>query len=140
MNIAARFPILSDIRLLVLITVLHFALMFCAIVLLTEWIQVALVIIGISLSFYFSYQRYLRITQAEDDLCWTSKEWVIKENDETLYLSIQSNNWLTASFCLLRFKHQNKRYAWFFSKHLLGERAYRQLRYLVSLSMMANDK
>ena len=143
MQVAARFPIKSNLLLMILIIASHLAVFLIALILLYSIWQILLITFLTLVSFYYSRIQYHSITNASDDLCWSGEQWLMHNESSKYganYLELLSSSWITPYFCLLKFKHDEKTMAYFFSPKYLGERLYRQLCYLVYLNLKNKNK
>jgi len=143
MNIACRFPIKSNLELLVLIGSCHLFVMFVSWQIIYSFWANFLVSVSLMISAYFSYRNYLRITSAIDDLCWTGDSWVMNDTQYgkgPRYMDLKVSSWITGQFCLLKFDDAGNEQSWIFSKKGLGERAFRELCYLAKRNLINIDK
>jgi hypothetical protein len=135
MNIAARFPIKAWPELFYAGVGIHIVAIFISLFgLSSAYLSVISLCVTIY-SFWLSYHQYISVTQCKSDLCWTGENWVISDTTQTseiIYLSLQNTSWLTEGFCLLKFACDNQQFAWLFTKKHLGDRAYRELCYMVN--------
>ncbi len=142
-QIAARFPIKSCPELFFLGVCLHGVVAISAIMFLTSWWLIGLIILSLLLSLVISFRQYEAITSFNSDLCWTGENWVVSDpssDNSVTYLELASTCWLTADFSLLKFVEDHNEHAWFFTKKHLGERAFRELGYLVKQDLKAKAK
>lgn len=138
MNVAARFPIKSSPELLLILLAFHIGVFTSSFWLLNQLWTIALVLFLSMISFYFSYQQYLAITNSTDDLCWSGENWLMHSDEKKRsisYLELLPTSWITPHFCLLKFNHDNEQNTWIFVRVLLGDRLFRELCYTVKLSM-----
>ena len=138
MNLAARFPIKSCPELLLLLVVFHIGVFVSSFWLLSQLWMIVLVLVLLAISFYFSFQQYLTITNSSDDLCWSGENWLMQtgsSQNSTSYLEQLPTSWITPHFCLLKFIQDEEQKAWFFTRKSLGERLYRELCYTLKLGL-----
>lgn len=138
MNIAARFPIKSSPELLLFLVVSHIGVFASSFWLLNLLWMIVAVLLLTAISFYFSYQQYLTITNSSDDLCWSGENWLMNtgySQNSTSYLELLPTSWITPQFCLLKFIQDEEQKAWFFTRKSLGERLYRELCYTLKLGL-----
>jgi len=128
-KIACRFPVKSNFLLLALLLGIHLSILIVSWVWLDSLYKIALVMFAVFASLYFSIRQYASVTRSNDDLCWSGENWLMQDN-QTHYLDLQNTSWITADFCLLKFKSQDKYFAWLFTRKSLGEGLYRELCYL----------
>jgi hypothetical protein len=135
MKIAARFPVTDYTFYFVMLLLLHVTILVFGLLTIgyetDDWLwQVSLLVFLVLLSLTFSYQHYLAITRAEDDLCWTGELWVMNFNqplNSPHYLKLQPGSWISQRACLLHFIDGEQQYYWLFSRASLGVSLYSQL-------------
>ena len=138
MKVAARFPIKANIPLSYLLIVGHFSLLMVSIFYLNSVTYILVIVAVTAFSYFTSYQQYLKVTEFEDDLCWSGENWLVhcKNVDEDVsFLELLETSWITAEFSLLKFNMADEEIAWLFTRKSLGERLYSELCYLAKLDL-----
>ncbi len=148
MKLAARFPVTSFKPLIVFFWLVHLMLLLIAFYLIGLVWSLLVILLSISVSFYFTFKQYQKITQASDDLCWNGNSWLMqagksskkKQTDSVIYLKISADSWVSKQLSLLHFSSETATYSWLFARAELGERLYSHLVYLVRQDIKQNLK
>ncbi|MCF6194273.1 MAG: hypothetical protein L3J46_08065 [Kangiellaceae bacterium] len=136
MKIAARFPIKTNVSLLCLLIAGHLLVLLTSIFYLKSTSAILLVLVITIFSYYYSYEQYLKVTEFNDDLCWSGENWLVHtEQNEVCYLELLDISWITQEFSLLKFTKEEQQMAWLFTRAQLGEQLYSQLCYLARLDL-----
>jgi len=148
MKVAARFPIKSNTLLYWLIVSSHLGVLIVGVTQLNTLSAVLLVLVVTVFSYDQSYAQYKRVTEYDDDLCWSGDNWLVHvSNSNNLresvgYLELLESSWITAEFSLLKFdantfdaNTKGGEVAWLFTRKCLGERLYSELCYLARLNL-----
>ena len=143
MQVAARFPIKSEPRYLMILGTIHLFLFGAGFYLqLSLWSTLVLTV-SVVVSLYFSVRHYQRLTQHSDDLCWSGQNWLVVETStppQTHYLQLDEESWISSFACLLHFTGTNQSYCWLFTRHQLGQRAYSQLCFIAKQDLKSRKK
>jgi len=136
MKVAARFPIKANIPLLYLLIAAHLVILLTSIFYLTSTSAILLILVISAFSYYHSHEQYLKVTEFDDDLCWSGENWLVHdEHDKLCYLELMDISWITQEFSLLKFIKDEQQLAWLFTRTQLGEQLYSQLCYLARLDL-----
>ncbi|TQV72827.1 hypothetical protein FLL45_15275 [Aliikangiella marina] len=138
MKVAARFPVKSSLSVFYFIVLLHLVLAVCSYLLFSFNWQLAIAVGTIALTFYISYRRYLQLTSAPDDLCWSGENWLVSDPQRShslVYLALLPQSWLSSFACVLHFNDGETEHQWLFTRHGLGPRSYSELCYWVKYSL-----
>lgn len=142
MKIAARFPVKFSTGLLCYLLGFHL-LLALVVAAVSEFTWGYFVFLSALLvSALYCYKRCLSMCRADDDLCWSGENWLMRSNNRfksIVYLQLQPTSWVSRHACLLHFKTIDAEFQWFFSRRLLGESLYSQLIYLVKLQLCSAD-
>jgi len=140
MKIAARFPIKANMFLLYLLIIGHMAVLLTSIYLLTSASAILVILTISAFSYSQSYEQYLKVTEFEDDLCWSGDNWLVHgEYGKVCYLELMDTSWITQEFSLLKFIQEEQQVAWLFTRTQLGEQLYSQLCYLARLDLKQHN-
>ncbi len=143
MKTAVRFPVKSSPELLLLCLVMHLIVAVAVLINDWSWWISLLVIVVIAASWGVTTRQYHSVTNAKGDLCWTGESWMIaKEHtlNQADYLELRPTSWVTSLFSFLEFQSGDKKVVWLFTNKHLGERAYRELCYLVNQDLHLSRK
>lgn len=142
MKVAARFPLKQSAFLFSLIYLFHILLASLSFYQFGFIWQQGIVLLCLLISGYFCRQRYLSISSAPDDLCWSGDNWLMRQGklNAICYLELTTTSFLSRYFCLLHFESNKQCYCWLFSRRALGKRLYSKLVYLVRQQLNAKLK
>ncbi len=145
MKIAARFPIKKSPYVLAVVIIIHGLLFVWSFI---GWginWQKLLLLFSLLLSCFYCFKHYQRITQSDDDLCWSGENWLMQalrtelktssSNKQIVYLRLENTSWVSRQLSLLHFSDGDNHYCWLFSRSQLGKKLYSQLVYLVKQNL-----
>lgn len=134
MKIAVRFPVKNCPELILLCAGLHLIVAILALVTQMNWWLICVTIIAVIISWLVTLKQYTAVTSSSGDLCWTGESWLIAkeaESNSVEYIELNPTSWITSHYCLLKFNCGGYEKTWLFTNKHLGERAYRELCFLL---------